>query len=287
RRRLWVSPTPCIVALNGHGSQLIESLPSQGNKELVDPDAIVFLYPANTFPKNTGRPRHLDDPPSPSPCRPGDHDDHDTSTTWRVSPLTLQPDSRQAPPSPSRERLEPLPAIETPLTMEEKRSTMMTTSIQTLRTRLVLPRTTPVEMEDTLRLCAARCIPVERVEALLKAKQRLQDGNIDNEQSFDHNTRAAISSSLSSFHGNVSLSFHPESIPCLTWCFVSLLFVFPGGNCSRRRLWVSPTPCIVALNGHGSQLIESLPSQGNKELVDPDAIVFLYPANTFPKNTGE
>ncbi|TVU34416.1 hypothetical protein EJB05_16248, partial [Eragrostis curvula] len=42
--------------------------------------------------------------------------------------------------------------------MEEKRSTMMTTSIQTLRTRLVLPRTTPVEMEDTLRLCAARCI---------------------------------------------------------------------------------------------------------------------------------
>ncbi|TVU26397.1 hypothetical protein EJB05_28942, partial [Eragrostis curvula] len=43
-------------------------------------------------------------------------------------------------------------------TMEEKRSTMMTTSIRTLRTRLALPRTTPVEMEDTLRLCAARCM---------------------------------------------------------------------------------------------------------------------------------
>ncbi|TVT97752.1 hypothetical protein EJB05_56986, partial [Eragrostis curvula] len=43
-------------------------------------------------------------------------------------------------------------------TKEEKRSTMTTTSIRTLRTRLALPRTTPVEMEDTLRLCAARCM---------------------------------------------------------------------------------------------------------------------------------
>ncbi|TVU13789.1 hypothetical protein EJB05_37216, partial [Eragrostis curvula] len=41
------------------------------------------------------------------------------------------------------------------LTMEEKRSTMMTTSIWTLRTRLALPRTTPVEMEDTLHFIAA------------------------------------------------------------------------------------------------------------------------------------
>ncbi|TVU13570.1 hypothetical protein EJB05_40630, partial [Eragrostis curvula] len=43
----------------------------------------------------------------------------------------------------------------THLTKEEKRSTMTTTSTRTLRTRLALPRTTPVEMEDTASLIAA------------------------------------------------------------------------------------------------------------------------------------
>ncbi|TVU13525.1 hypothetical protein EJB05_40585, partial [Eragrostis curvula] len=42
--------------------------------------------------------------------------------------------------------------------MEEKWSTMTTTSTWTLRTRLALPQTTPVEMEDTLHFIAAYII---------------------------------------------------------------------------------------------------------------------------------
>ncbi|TVU13569.1 hypothetical protein EJB05_40629, partial [Eragrostis curvula] len=52
----------------------------------------------------------------------------------------------------------------THLTKEEKRSTMTTTSTRTLRTRLALPRTTPVEMEDTASLIAA-CQAIKHLDS--------------------------------------------------------------------------------------------------------------------------